>query len=386
MPLPPSLLNETVRHLENHEESLRIKKVVFCLCKKYWENNLNVLNAFTLGDLIKELIKAYETIDLFKTALVKLIKTLNRPNIYTEVAKVLFDRMSRLYKYLEDEPQTAIVVSSSSSSSELLNTVTAKLQSHQEQARIKKVIYSVCRRRWENDIETVESYSLQSLIRELMQHYPTQDELQQALSKLVQNINKQNLYLAIANLIVNQLSVLYKHQQENNELEEGPSTHIVNTQLVQVNNFSLVPNSIEPQQLAQQNFGTSVIDLSVQPVVGTLPPTPLQPEPAQLEQPQKKLNFFELRLEIMQYTNPLRAKVLLFSVLYQSWDKSNQDWAMLRSYTLDDLLKELIQSTKNITDIETKLFSAARVLADFEANMQTASTIVEAIKPHLTNN
>jgi hypothetical protein len=219
-----------------------------------------------------------------------------------------------------------------------------------------------------------------------MQHYPTQDELQQALSKLVQNINKQNLYLAIANLIVNQLSVLYKHQQENNELEEGPSTHIVNTQLVQVNNFSLVPNSIEPQQLAQQNFGTSVIDLSVQPVVGTLPPTPLQPEPAQLEQPQKKLNFFELRLEIMQYTNPLRAKVLLFSVLYQSWDKSNQDWAMLRSYTLDDLLKELIQSTKNITDIETKLFSAARVLADFEANMQTASTIVEAIKPHLTNN
>jgi hypothetical protein len=386
MPLPPSLLNETVRHLENHEESLRIKKVVFCLCKKYWENNLNVLNAFTLGDLIKELIKAYETIDLFKTALVKLIKTLNRPNIYTEVAKVLFDRMSRLYKYLEDEPQTVIVVSSSSSSSELLNTVTAKLQSHQEQARIKKVIYSVCRRRWENDIETVESYSLQSLIRELMQHYPTQDELQQALSKLVQNINKQNLYLAIANLIVNQLSVLYKHQQENNELEEGPSTHIVNTQLVQVNNFSLVPNSIEPQQLAQQNFGTSVIDLSVQPVVGTLPPTPLQPEPAQLEQPQKKLNFFELRLEIMQYTNPLRAKVLLFSVLYQSWDKSNQDWAMLRSYTLDDLLKELIQSTKNITDIETKLFSAARVLADFEANMQTASTIVEAIKPHLTNN
>jgi chemotaxis receptor (MCP) glutamine deamidase CheD len=88
----------------------------------------------------------------------------------------------------------------------------------------------------------------------------------------------------------------------------------------------------------------------------------------------------------VQYTNPLRAKVLLFSVLYQSWDKNNQDWTMLRSYTLDDLLKELMQNYQAIEDIETKLFGAARVLNDFESNLQTASTIVEAIKPYMTNN
>jgi hypothetical protein len=382
MPLPSDLLNETVRHLENHQESIRIKKVIFCLCKKYWENTLNILNAFSLGDLIEELISAYPTLDRFKEALVKLVKTLNRPNIYTEVAKVTFDRISRLYKYLEEEPQTAIVASPTSS--EMLNAVASKLQSHQEQARIKKVIYSVCRRRWENDIQIIDSYSFPSLIRELIQHYPTKDELQRALIKLVQNINKQNLYLAVANIIVNQLGGLYNNKQRiNNPIEES-NTQFVNTQFVQVNNFNIISNPVEPQQPIPQNYGTSIIELNAQPVAEPLPQDRFQT--AQPEQLQKNFNSFELRLEIMQYTNPLRAKVLLFSVLYQSWDKNNQDWAMLRSYTLDDLLKELIQSAKNQTDIESKLFAAARVLTDFEANMQTASTIFEAIKPHLANN
>lgn len=378
MPLPSDLLNETVRQLENHEESLRIKKVIFCLCKKYWENMLDILNTFSLGDLIEELISTYPTLDRFKEALVKLVKTLNRPNIYTEVAKVIFARISRLYKYLEDEPQTAIIASSTSS--EILNLVASKLQNHQEQARIKKVIYSVCRKRWENDIQIIDSYSLSSLIRELMQHYPTKDELQIALIKLVQNINKQNLYLAIANIIVNQLGGLYNNKQNLNTLKEETATQIVNAQFVQVNNFNSISNLVEPQQPIPQNFGTSVIDLSVEQA------SEVQPQSERSQQPQKTLNLFELRLEIMQYTNPLRAKVLLFSVLYQSWDKNNQDWAMLRSYTLDDLLKELIQSAKSLTDTESKLFAAARILTDFETNMQTASTIIEAIKPHLTNN
>ncbi|AFY77905.1 hypothetical protein Ple7327_2622 [Pleurocapsa sp. PCC 7327] len=378
MPLPSDLLNETVRQLENHEESLRIKKVIFCLCKKYWENTLDILNTFSLSDLIEELISAYPTLDRFKEALVKLVKTLNRPNIYTEVAKVIFARISKLYKSLEEEPQTAIIASSTSS--EILNLVASKLRNHQEQARIKKVIYSVCRKRWENDIQIIDSYSLSSLIRELMQHYPTKDELQRALIKLVQNINKQNLYLAIANIIVNQLGGLYNNKQNLNTLKEETGTQIVNTQFVQINNFNSISNPVEPQQPIPQNFGTSVIDLSVEQA------SEVQPQSERSQQPQKTLNLFELRLEIMQYTNPLRAKVLLFSVLYQSWDKNNQDWAMLRSYTLDDLLKELIQSAKSLTDMESKLFAAARILTDFEANMQTANTIIEAIKPHLTNN
>jgi hypothetical protein len=383
MSLPINLINEAARHLEEQEEALRIKKVLFCLCKRYWENNLIILNAFSVSDLIGEISRNYPTLDDFKNALVKLIKTLNRPNIYTEVGKVIFHCISKLYKYADEEIQTAIIVKSVDNN--LLSSVALKLQSHQEKSRIKKVVYSVCKKRWENDVRVIESYNFQDLIAELIQRYPTKEKLQKALIKLVQNINKQNLYLAISNLIVTQLGSLYNNRQVTNNFEEEGNTQFTNTQFVQVNNsYYITPASIESQQRANQNFGTSIIDLNAQPVIEpppqVLPPTPQvsQPEPAA-----KTINFFELRLEIMQYTNPLRAKVLLFSVLYQTWDKDNQDWAMLRSYSLDDLLKELIQNTKKLTDIESKLFAAARLLTDFEANMQTASTIVEAIKPFI---
>ncbi|MCU0535538.1 MAG: hypothetical protein MUD14_16735 [Hydrococcus sp. Prado102] len=385
MSLPIKLINEAARHLEDQEEALRIKKVLFCLCKRYWENNLIILNAFSVSDLLEEILRNYSTFDSFKNALVKLIKTLNRPNIYTEVGKVVFNCVNKLYKYVDEEPQTAIVVKSVDNN--LLSSVALKLQSHQEKSRIKKVVYSVCKKRWENDIQVIENYNFQDLIAELIQRYPTKEDLQKALIKLVQNINKQNLYLAISNLIVSQLGSLYNNRQATSTFEEEGNTQFTNTQFVQVNNsYYITPNPIEPQPLAHQNFGKPIIDLSAQPIIEqtpqTLPPTPQtsQPEPSP-----KKIDFFELRLEIMQYTNPLRAKVLLFSVLYQSWDKDNQDWAMLRSYSLDDLLRELIQNTKNLTDIESKLFAAARVLTDFESNMQTAGTIVEALKPFVAN-
>jgi hypothetical protein len=385
MPLPTNVINEAARHLEKQEEALRIKKVLFCLCKKYWENNLVILNAFSVSDLLGEILRNYNTFDDFKNALVKLVKTLNRPNIYTEVGKVVFHCIGKLYKYADEEPQTAIVVKSVDNN--LLNSVALKLQSHQEQSRIKKVVYSVCKKQWENDIRVIESYDFQDLISELIQQYPTKEELQKALIKLVQNINKQNLYLAISNLIVTQLGSLYNNRQITNNLEEEGNTQFTNPQFVQVNNsYYITPNPVEAQPLANQNFRGQIIELNAQPVIEqppqSLPPTP---QPSQPEQAPKIIDFFELRLEIMQYTNPLRAKVLLFSVLYQSWDKDNQDWAMLRSYSLDDLLKELIQNTKNINEIESKLFAASRVLTDFEANMQTAGTIVEAIKPFVAN-
>ncbi len=343
---------------------------------------MTILSAFSFADLIEDILQLYPTQNQFQVTLVKLVKTLNRRNIYIEVSKVIFEQITKLYKHLEEEPQTAIIYSgkpenslTTPHSSELLNTVVIELQNHREKARIKKVIYSVCKRRWENDLQLIDNYDFEKLIGELIKAYPTKVDLQQALVKLVQNINKQNLYLAVSNVILNQLGALYGDKQGVNGLEEEGIAQIINTQIIHVN---ITPNSVESQQLAHQKSGTSVIALNAQPAH--------QVQSVQPEQPKKAVDFFELRLEIMQYTNPLRAKVLMFYVLYKAWDKNNQDWAMLRSYSLDDLLREILQTARTLTEIEAKLYAAARVLNDFEANLQTASTIVEAIKPYIANN
>jgi hypothetical protein len=89
---------------------------------------------------------------------------------------------------------------------------------------------------------------------------------------------------------------------------------------------------------------------------------------------------FEIRLEILHYANPLRAKILIFSLLFYPWDQSSQDWLTLRSYTLEDLLQQLIQSGKSLKDIEIQLYNIAHTQMDRDANVQTAGILLQALQ------
>ena len=108
-------------------------------------------------------------------------------------------------------------------------------------------------------------------------------------------------------------------------------------------------------------FETSVIDITSDQMVTEL--KQVQPTPAP-SPPKPTYDIFEIRLEIMQYTNPLRAKILLFSLLFHPWDRSGQDWSTLRSYTLDDLLEQMLQSGRSMAEIEGKLYNMAKSLND----------------------
>ncbi|MFM7713476.1 MAG: hypothetical protein ACKO7A_12405, partial [Microcystis sp.] len=57
MQLSSDVFNQVVRYLDSHEEKLRIKKLIFCICKKSWENDPNILNSVGMEDLVKELVE-----------------------------------------------------------------------------------------------------------------------------------------------------------------------------------------------------------------------------------------------------------------------------------------------------------------------------------------
>ncbi|MGL5035320.1 MAG: hypothetical protein ACRC6M_16150, partial [Microcystaceae cyanobacterium] len=97
MPPSPQLLNQAASYLEQHEEVQRIQKLLFCLCKKYWENDPNVLDSIPVGQLLQELVQAKPSIEQVTFSMYKLVKTLNRPKVYTGVAKVILDQLGPLY-------------------------------------------------------------------------------------------------------------------------------------------------------------------------------------------------------------------------------------------------------------------------------------------------
>ncbi|MGV2388811.1 MAG UNVERIFIED_CONTAM: hypothetical protein LVR29_12625 [Microcystis novacekii LVE1205-3] len=72
------------------------------------------------------------------------------------------------------------------------------------------------------------------------------------------------------------------------------------------------------------DFASSIIDLNEPQLVMELPfaePASSNNNPSNSPQI-PAYDPFEIRLEIFQYTNPLRAKILIFSLLFHHWDRS----------------------------------------------------------------
>lgn len=385
MALSSELLTPVVDYLEEHEEFQRIQKLVFCLCKKYWENDPNVLQSFSLNQLLLELVQAKPTIEQLTFSMYKLVKTLNRPKVYAAVAKVILDQLNPVYeseKKRESDQgnQTKMTVVERSPSEKetqvvdqdfLAEQIANKLSQHSEASRMVKLVYAACKDSWENDAEVIHRYGLKNLITELREKYPRKEEIQFVFNQLVANINKQTLYLAIANLILSQMDCLYENFDEG---EENPHSQSLKTQILQTPDVLALTRANR-----RQDIETSIIEVNAEPIATVLSSNS-QPQKSPSANAPKAYNLFELRLEIMQYTNPLRTKILLFSVLFHTWDKQGKDWVMLRGYSLDDLMQQVILTGKPIAEIEAKLFAEAKTFAETEAYLQTAGTIIQALK------
>lgn len=385
MPLSSESLTPVAHYLEEHEEFQRIQKLVFCLCKKYWENDPNVLQSFSLNQLLLELVQAKPTIEQLTFSMYKLVKTLNRPKVYAGVAKVILDQLGPVYhsekkrESDEDNRTKMTVVERSPSDKEtqvvdqdfLAEQIANKLSQHSESSRMVKLVYAACKDSWENDPEVIHRYGLKNLITELRDKYPRKEEIQFVFNQLVANINKQTLYLAIANLILSQMDCLYENFDEG---DENPHSQALKTQILQT------PDALALTRAnRRQDIETSIIEINAEPVETVLN-SKEQPQISPSVSAPKAYNLFELRLEIMQYTNPLRTKILLFSVLFHSWDKQGKDWTMLRGYSLDDLMQQVILTGKPIAEIEARLHAQAKTFSETEAYLQTAGTIIQALK------
>ena len=116
-----------------------------------------------------------------------------------------------------------------------------------------------------------------------------------------------------------------------------------------------------------------------QPQLQPEPQPQLQPEP----QPQIQLNYdrFDLRAQVMKFTNPLAAKILVFSIVYHRFDIGGQDWPMLQTHSLDELLETLFQQYPTIAELEDKLYDTAKSLQHSERYLEPAGAIVQSIRP-----
>ncbi|MBE9001829.1 hypothetical protein IQ274_27385 [Nostoc sp. LEGE 12447] len=231
-----------------------------------------------------------------------------------------------------------------------LDAVTKHLEQHESSKRIKKLIYSACKNTWENDEETLDRFKLQDLIQELFKSNPTTNNLNYSLSEVVKTLNKQAEYAIIANVIFHQMQKLYITSEEPtgillNKSHQEESTGLLLNQPFKNEQISL--NSIEKSPNSQIKY---------------------------------QYNQFDLRQNIMKYTNPLRAKIVLFSALDKKFTFNEEDWLKLKTQKLDDLLLKLFNICPTFRELESKLNSAVISLGKPDENIQAASAIVQSMR------
>ncbi|MEM8638886.1 MAG: hypothetical protein AAGG51_08750 [Cyanobacteria bacterium P01_G01_bin.54] len=450
--------------LEQHEDTLRVRKLLFCVCERRWENNTGVLRNLSLGQLVTTLRNKYASLTQLSDALFGVVQQLNRQNQYARIAQVVLNQMGPLYEGEEgSEPtqfngvpdSTEFLVAQDTDINFSYERLAQALDSESEILRIRKMLWCACRQQWESNAQTLLVLDLAALLEELHYSFPTEADLRTGLDRVVQSVNRKAEYGAIAETLMSHLHPLYHAApptepptdlsealppDEVTELPTDLSSELpamaVPTDLTQQDTLILKPTTAQletivstqptaPQTAAPQLASPQTIAQTAAPqttaqmkTVVSSPQTQAQletivsdqypKEPPPLEETEygratgtdfnpdfdlavantdatataPTYDTFTVRLEVMKYANPLRAKILAFSALHHTFETRGQDWPHLRTQPFDELLQTLYQSYETLEILTEQLNTIAEQLESPEDSLQAAEAIIKAMKPY----
>ena len=381
MVLSLDLLDEVVVDLEQHEQSRRIKKLFFCISKNHWENDPNVLDRFTLKDLIQETIQTND-LENISLSLNEIVESLNRQEVYAAIANDIIETLSALSTEEEEATQILVQPKKKVKPKQIipgiyLNKIVGDIQNHPQSNRIKKLIFSAYKNRWESNLQEIDTYDLQDIILQLRQNYRNIADLRQTLYGLVETLNRKEVYSLLADLILDRLEITY--QEVNNKSEEET---FMMTQMIDSKEVEAVRQAANSAQSSETFEPTEIEALDNKEQLTFSVPENNELESIEEIQNEEDYDFFELRLKIIQYTNPLRAKSILYSTVYdRKFEDREQCLSILKNYTLDDLLSRLFYKYKTLEEIEENLSQTARETLEPDVNLQAVNAIVESIRP-----
>lgn len=182
-----SLLPQIIQELEQHENSLRLKKLLLYVCKRVWQNDLTVIEQANWQDYIQELINKNPTVERLKRNVYGMAKTTNKPKQYILIADTLISYIEKIY-FIDEVTQANIINSQAGSSKlnkaydpwQLKLVITASVNPLKAKIFIFYSLYEqfdFSERDWVN----LRAQQLDDLLQNLFDLYPTFSELKKKL-------------------------------------------------------------------------------------------------------------------------------------------------------------------------------------------------------------
>ena len=230
------------------------------------------------------------------------------------------------------------------------------LEQHENSKRIKKLIFFACKNEWENDQDTLDRFKLEELIQELSSLNTTINHLTANLSIAVKSLSKPKQYSIIASIIIKELQKLYPTSDQ--------QTGIILNQVNEEDTGIILNQSDHNISIFYHSEKTSLNPSTVSSSIST----------------KYQYDQFDLRQNLMKYTSPLRAKIILFSALDKKFTFNEEDWLKLKSEELDSLLQKLFDSCPTIGELESKINSTVISLGNLDKNNQASGVIIRVMR------
>ncbi len=370
--------------LEQDPQVRRIKKLLFGTYQGVWENDPKVLAQFDLLALLEKLHQRHPTLAALAKALQTMATRLNHHDIYMTVAGTILSTLDKVAYAQVNAPNKAV----SSTPVNAANVqgvdyceIAQGLSQQSDRLRIKKLLYAIIHTVWENDPATLGIHAMADLVAEVHHLAPTEVDLSHHLERIIRRLNRQNRYTQLALIISEAFHPLYSDAQAEGS---GPEGTVLSPNAEDYTAMMEGELSHGDEALTSLTRWNSA-EASGEPTNASMPngPPMLDPAmPATMPMPSRdRTNLFMLRHEIMRYTNPLRAKILLLSTVRSPFTATPQDWLALKSHTLDDLIRQTFEYCPTFSDLESKLTIMCHCVNNVGENVQTAGAILQAMKP-----
>jgi hypothetical protein len=256
------------------------------------------------------------------------------------LSKKLFEvRRTACYDILASKKADALNQNTPMESSSIINEVVNNLQQHSQSVRIKKIIILATKNVWVSDKNKLDKLDFSAIFQELISVNRTKESLRDALYGAASTLNKKAEYIFISNTILTLVEAVF-------------------TEAITANQSPTV---------VQSGVGTE------------------KPVGAKISSfPKDRNDLFDIKLDIMRYTNPLRAKILIFSTLYHQFRYTEDELSLLKRQELDDLIIKLYRACPSVTQLKNKLNATAKNLPISSENLQAAETILMALRGYYT--
>lgn len=263
-----------------------------------------------------------------------------------------------------------------------IDKIVRNFKHNPEITRIKKLLFCAYKQRWENSPRILSKYRTKFLLQELRKREPSIEDFSQCLNNVVQTLNKKDKYQRVANSIINEVRLLYEISHPLEEDSEVMSSSQVtdirggeSNQTGSSSGYTNIKASDKAEsQISSKKFQEADSENEQSAIAKSS-------DKLNQEEEGKSCNLFDLRYEVTRYTTPLRIKILLFSMLYYKIDFNEQDWSLIMNYQLDTLLKQIVQTFSNLTELENRLYATARNFNSEEGLTQVVGAVVQALRP-----